>query len=148
MEIYTYLKKDHQKVSELFEQIIGENKLHKREELFEELKTELLLHAESEKKTFYKALKRHAEAKDEAKHGDKEHAQIEDYLQQLEQLHLKSDEWLVVFGQLKHTVEHHVKDEEGEMFKKARKVLTKKQAQDLAEEMDKLKQEMLEVGAE
>jgi hemerythrin superfamily protein len=143
MEIYTYLKKDHQKVNNLFEQLIAEKNMDKTESLFEALREELLLHAESEQKTFYKALKRHPETKDEARHGDKEHAQIEDYLWRLEQLSCRSDEWLVLLGELKRTVAHHVRDEENTMFKKARKVLTKDQAENLVEEMDALKQKIL-----
>jgi hemerythrin superfamily protein len=143
MEIYNYLKKDHQKVTELFEQITTAKNASDRQTLFEELREELLLHAHTEQKTFYKALKKHSVSKDEAKHGDKEHAQVEEYLAKLTELPIKSDEWLITFGELKRAVAHHVKDEETEMFKKARKVLSKKQAKELASEMDYLKQEVL-----
>ncbi len=147
MDIYAYLRKDHQKVAELFAEIIQTKAAQKRQNLFDELKEELLLHAKTEQKTFYKALKKHSEARDEAKHGDKEHAQIENSIEKLNQLSIQSDQWLILFGELKHNVEHHVRDEEGEMFKQARKVLTKERANQLAEEMDSLKQEMLEAEA-
>lgn len=142
MDIYNYLKKDHQTVTELFEKITKTRAENKRKNLFAELKEELLLHAETEHQTFYKALKKHAESKEEAKHGDKEHAQVENYLEKLSKMSMQSEQWFILFGELKQVVAHHVRDEEGEMFEKARRVLTKQQAVQLAEEMDSLKQEI------
>ncbi len=55
---------------------------------------------------------------------------------------------LILFGEFKYAVAHHVKSEEGEMFKKARKILKKDQTKELASEMDHLKQETLETEAD
>lgn len=144
MEIYTYLKKDHQKVTKLFKQIIAAGTPKKREQLFLEFKNELLLHAKSEQATFYKALKKHSKSLGDAKHGDKEHKEIEKALAKLSKIPSKTIvEWLVQFGELKHIVEHHVDDEEGEMFKDAKKVLSKKQANELTEEMEMYKEKLM-----
>jgi hemerythrin superfamily protein len=96
MDIYNYLKKDHQKVAELFEHIIAEKNNKTRQKLFQELKQELLLHAETEHETFYQALKKNPDTKDMIKHADKEHAEVESYLQKLSELPIKSDEWLIL----------------------------------------------------
>jgi riboflavin synthase len=40
---------------------------------------------------------------------------------------------------LKHAVEHHVHEEEGEIFQEAKKALSDKRARELAEEMEELK---------
>ena len=61
MNIYNYLKRDHGVVAELFEKIISSKSLKKRQLMFQELSNELLIHAETEKATFYAALKEHEE---------------------------------------------------------------------------------------
>lgn len=55
MEIYTYLKQDHEKVAKLFEKIISARSSHSRESLFEELNHELLVHSQVEQAIFYKS---------------------------------------------------------------------------------------------
>lgn len=50
-----------------------------------------------------------------------------------------SEEWTAKLTVLKENVEHHVEEEEGEMFKKARKVLTNEQAEELGARMEAAK---------
>lgn len=143
MDIYNYLKKDHQKVSNLFKQIIEENDINKREALFLEAKKELELHADPEDKTFYKALKKNSKGKKDAEHGEKEHDEMKDALKKLSKISPNETvNWLVQFGELKHIVEHHVEDEENKMFKDGKKIISAKRAKELAEEMDALKEKL------
>ncbi len=93
MNIYSYLKKDHQKVATLFDKVIHANTKISRKTLFEELKEELLLHAESEHHTFYKALKSYPETKEIVQHGDKEHSEVKNYLARLDEREKDSKEW-------------------------------------------------------
>jgi len=142
MNIYTYLKKDHEKVEMLFEDIIEASSYPKREQLFNQLKEELLVHAKSEHNTFYKTLKKYEDLKELIKHADKEHAEIENYLEQLSSLSSKEAKWLVLLGELKYSVQHHVKEEEGNIFSHAKKVLSKEDAQVLVEQMEKAKEKI------
>lgn len=48
MDIYSYIKKDHQAVNKLFNELLAAKNKKKREELFEKVKTELLIHNRSE----------------------------------------------------------------------------------------------------
>jgi hemerythrin superfamily protein len=146
MDIYKYLKKDHQKVSQLFKQIIQEEDANKREVLFLEVKKELELHADPEDKTFYKALKKNSKGKKDAEHGEKEHTEIKDALKKLSKISpTETVKWLVQFGELKQIVEHHVEDEEGKMFKDGKKIISAKRAKELAEEMEALKEKMKKI---
>lgn len=43
-------------------------------------------------------------------------------------------------GEFRYAVLHHVKEEEGEIFDKAKKILSEEKAEELAEEMEELKQ--------
>jgi hemerythrin superfamily protein len=142
MNIYSYLKKDHRKVSDLMEQVIASRSPEKRETLFEQIKQELDLHSKTEEATFYATLENIDEAQEKIDHAEEEHDEIKMYLKKLSSMSAKSEKWLEVFGEFKHCVEHHVKEEEGEIFDKARKLLSEEEAVRLAEQMDAMKQEM------
>jgi hypothetical protein len=51
---------------------------------------------------------------------------------------------LIKFGELKSIVEHHVKEEENEIFKIAKKIISKTRAESLVEEMEEEKAKILE----
>lgn len=139
MNIYNYLKKDHIKVSELFESILSTKSMSKRQKLFEEVKEELLLHSKTENATFYAALKEFEETEDLIQHAEKEHVEVEEYLAKLSRLSIDGEKWMEQFGELKHAVSHHIKEEEEEIFEKAKQVLNKEQEKQLALVMDKMK---------
>lgn len=144
MDIYSYLRKDHKKVSSLFEKIITSTSLSVRKKLSAEILQELYLHADTEEKTFYKALDhRSKKSYEEAEHGKKEHKEIKDAMKKLALTDPKKNQWFVQLGALKHIVEHHVKEEESEMFKVGKKVISKKEANDLAIEMDEMKLKLM-----
>lgn len=137
MNIYNILKKDHQKVSNIFDQILSTKSMSKREVLFKEVKIELLLHSKTEEATFDSALKGHEETKEIFHHAKNEHKEIEEYLEKLSKASLDREEWIELFGEFKHSILHHVKEED--IFKKAKKILTAEQEKHLAIEMDEMK---------
>ncbi len=57
------------------------------------------------------------------------------------------EEWTAKFTVLKENVEHHVEEEEGEMFTKARKVLSEEDAEALGTRMEKAKHEQMKAAA-
>ena len=141
MDIFTYIKKDHEAVSALFKKAIAA-KGQQRQQYFETIAAELLLHAKSEEKTFYAAIKEQAkdeELQDKMPHAKEEHEEIVEWINNVSKEKTDSDQWLIAFGELKHAVEHHVKEEEEEIFPKAKKVIDKAQAVELAKKMDELK---------
>ncbi len=146
MDIYNYLKKDHRLVADLMEQLLADKNPANRQKLFAQIKQELALHADTEEATFYKAVEnatRSKQVEEKMEHADEEHDEIREYLAKLESLDIASEEWMEQFGEFKHAVEHHVEEEEGEIFEKAKKYLSDKQAKDLAAEMDALKKKAL-----
>lgn len=143
MNIYTYLKKDHLKVARIFKKIVAAPDQKAREILFLQVKALLELHADPEHNTFYRALSKSAKGKEEAKHGDKEHKTIKKALAKISRISSKEEvKWLVAFGELKHIVEHHVDDEEKEMFKEGKKVIGTKKSLQLVKEIEELKKKM------
>jgi hemerythrin superfamily protein len=143
MDIYTYLHKDHLKVSRLFKEITASKDQQERERLYLEVKKELELHADPERDTFYSALKKKAKGKEDAEHGLDEHDEIKKALKAIDKTSPENEsEWLINVGKLMHIVEHHVKDEETTMFEDGKKIISDKQAEVLVEEMESLKEKV------
>lgn len=144
MDIYNYLKKDHQKVADLMEQVIASKDPAERQSLFETIKLELTLHADTEEQTFYKAIEdatRSKQVEEKIEHANHEHDEIREYLEKLSTTPVTDELWLETFGEFKHSVTHHVEEEEGEIFEKAKKYLSSQEAKNLAKEMDALKKQ-------
>jgi hemerythrin superfamily protein len=142
MDIYNYLKKDHRLVADLMEQVVASKNVSQRETLFEKIKEELTLHADTEEVTFYKAVEEATRSKnvqEKMEHADEEHAEIREFLEKLSSMPVSDAKWMEQFGEFKHAVTHHVEEEEGEIFEKARQYLSKGEAVQLAREMDALK---------
>jgi hemerythrin superfamily protein len=139
MDIYNYLKRDHKIVATLMDELLETKKVDERHKLFEQIKHELLLHAKTEQDTFYKALEDRKPIGENIDEAEEEHKEIEKYLKKLSKLEFNSPEWIEQFGEFKHSVTHHVHEEEDIIFEKAKKILSNKKAEELAVEMDKLK---------
>ena len=138
-DIYSLLHQDHERVAKLMQQI-EKSPTEKREELFQQLKMEIEKHSMAEEIIVYPKLK---EADTEAiNEALDEHDQVDAMLSELEQISADSDEWMDRFTELKDAVEHHVEEEESEMFKVAREVFSEEQARELAEQVKFEKEQM------
>lgn len=135
MDAYEFLKNDHQEVSQLFDKVEKTTNVEKRRKLFLELKTELELHAFVEEKIFYLELKKAAESRGTALEGYEEHRVIQRLLEELEELSADREQWDAKLTVLKEVVEHHVEEEEGEMFRHARQVLSSEKAEEIGARM-------------
>jgi len=139
MDIYSYITKDHRKVSGLMEQVLAAQDAKEKDSLFRKIKEELSLHAESEESTFYEALKYKEETQENIEDAEDDHDEIRDFLEELALLSAKDEKWMELFGEFKHAVEHHVHEEENRIFDKARTLLDSQEEQDLARQMDSMK---------
>lgn len=104
---------------------------------------ELLIHAHSEQETFYKALEASETTAEEALHGKKEHQEIEDQINLILDSKVFGAPWEKEVEQLKGMVDHHVKEEENTIFKKAKKILSDDEAYALKEKMHYLKRKLV-----
>jgi iron-sulfur cluster repair protein YtfE (RIC family) len=143
MDAFALLKADHEKVAGILETIdeTTERAVKGREELFTRLKEELDLHARIEEEIFYPALEEEDETREITLEAYEEHRLVKQLLMELEAEPKDTEEWTAKFTVLKENIEHHVEEEEGEMFKKARTVLSKDQAKLLGERLQQAKQE-------
>lgn len=149
MNAFTLLKADHKKVAGILAKIdeTTERGVKTREELFTQLKNELDTHTRIEETIFYPALKDADETRDITLEAYEEHAVVKTLLGELESLGKDKEEWTAKFTVLKENIEHHVEEEEGEMFPKARKVLGEEGTETLGTRMEKAKGEQKAAAA-
>ena len=138
MDAFELLKKDHKKVSQLFKEVEAASGQTKKQ-IFSRLKNELDVHAQVEERIFYPALENQEEARDITLEAYEEHKVVKDLLGELASGNAPDDEWDAKLTVLKENVEHHVEEEEGELFSKARTVLSRRQIEELGVEMEAAK---------
>ncbi len=144
MNAFQLLKEDHQKVSGLFQQIepTTERAEKTRTELFAKLKEELDVHAKIEESVFYPAIKQAAETREIVLEGFEEHHVVKMLLKELEAVPVDTEQWTAKLKVLKENVEHHVEEEEGEMFQKARQVLSEEEINQLGARLEEMKTQL------
>jgi hemerythrin-like domain-containing protein len=147
MDAFELLKNDHAKVSTLFDRIEPATDATTRQQLFAQLKQELDLHAHIEETVLYPVLKGMAETRDITEEGYEEHQEVKDLLAELEETPADSEEWSDMIMELRENVEHHVEEEEGEMFTKAREVLSEQQINDIGARLSAEKQKQQKAAA-
>ena len=142
MDAIDLLKQDHRKVEKLFSEI--EKSKDGRDRLFTELATELTVHAEIEEKLFYPAAKDADPTKDLVLEAYEEHKQVKMVLGDLEKADKNTEHWMAGLKVLMEDVQHHVKEEENELFPKVKdKVLSKQQLEELGTQLEQLKMQRL-----
>ncbi|HEX8722360.1 MAG TPA: hemerythrin domain-containing protein [Pyrinomonadaceae bacterium] len=146
MNAFQLLKEDHQKVSGLFQQLepTTERAEKTRTELFARLQQELDVHAKIEETVFYPAIKQAAETREIVLEGFEEHHVVKMLLKELEAVPVDTEQWTAKLKVLQENVEHHVEEEEGEMFQKARQVLSEDDINRLGEQMAEEKKRLLQ----
>ena len=134
MDIYSLLEADHRTVKELFAKAEEASDPRDLEKVFREIKTQLELHKEAEERTFYAALSNFPEISDRIEEAMEEHVDVEELLEELSNLAAEDEDFRSQLNELREEVEHHVREEEGEIFARARKLLDEEQAARVAEE--------------
>ncbi len=137
MDAIALLKADHDKVKGLLAQLESttERGVKTRTELFATIKGELTVHEIIEEEIFYPELKAHPKAKDIVLEGFEEHHVVDLLMGELEALDVTDESWGAKALVMKENVEHHIEEEEGEMFKTARQVFDRDELVDLGDRM-------------
>ena len=143
MDALTLLKDDHQKMRKLLTELESttERGVKTRESLFATIKGELTVHEVIEEEIFYPALKDHPKAKDIVLEAYEEHHVVDTVMAELEGLPVDDETWGAKARVMKENVEHHMEEEEGEMFQKARQVFDKDELEQLGAKMERRKAE-------
>ena len=146
MDAIKLLKEDHARIKPLLAEIkeTTERAEKTRSELFSKIKQELTIHEIIEEEIFYPALKDHPKAKDIVLEGYEEHHVVDTVMAELEDLPVDDESWGAKAKVMKENVEHHMEEEEGEMFQKARQVFDRDELEALGTRMERRKTEAQE----
>jgi iron-sulfur cluster repair protein YtfE (RIC family) len=142
------LKDDHDRVKKMLEELDGttERAVKTREEGLAKLKADLVVHEAIEEEIFYPALREHAEAKEIVLEAYEEHDVVDTVMAEIEKTPYDDETWKAKFTVMKENLEHHIEEEEGEMFEQARDLFDRETLEDLGERMRARKQELQEAA--
>jgi hemerythrin-like domain-containing protein len=134
------LEKDHRRFEQLMEE--GEETTvrarKRRKDVLSTLAAEIVAHERKEEKVLYPALKRHSQARDIVLEGYQEHHVADVLIGELNNMDPADERWGAKFKVLKESLEHHIEEEEGHMFRTARSVLGRDRLEELGRRMQAL----------
>jgi hemerythrin-like domain-containing protein len=138
MNAIKLLEEDHKKVKKLLKEAddTTERGVKTRQELFSKIKKEMEVHEIIEEEIFYPALKEHKKAKEIVLEGYEEHHVVDTIMSEIEGVPFDDERWGAKFSVMKENIEHHIEEEEGEMFEIARKVFEDDELRELGERME------------
>jgi hemerythrin superfamily protein len=147
-DIFSILKSDHDLHREMLAKIAETSgDTPERRDLFEAFRVEVTAHAAAEEQSLYATMLGDPELQDDGRHSVAEHKEIDDLLGELQETDMAMGAWLTKFKEMRHRYEHHIEEEEEEMFPAAQKEFTKAKANELGAKFDRRKPEELEVAA-
>ena len=148
MNALTLLKDDHDDVKKLLEKAddTTERAIKTRAALLHEIGVKLTAHEKIEEEIFYPALKEHPKAKDIVLEGYQEHHVVDLLMAELKSLDEDDETWGAKFAVMKENIEHHIEEEEGEMFTKARAAFSSEELAELGEQMEAMRADILTVS--
>lgn len=125
MDAISILTEDHSRVKTMFTDFDkltkSEDKEQEKSALVERICEELTIHARIEEEIFYPAVRAAIDDDDLMDEADVEHAGAKELIAQLEEMEPGDDHYDAKVTVLGENVDHHVKEEQGEIFPKARK---------------------------
>ena len=135
------LEREHRRFEDLLKQ--GEETTERaratRRELLATLTSELNAHELMEEKVLYPALQAHSETREIVLEGFEEHHVADLIINELGDVATNDEAWGAKFKVLKENIEHHLKEEEGNMFRLARGIFSRQELRELAARMVKIR---------
>jgi iron-sulfur cluster repair protein YtfE (RIC family) len=127
---------DHRRLKEMFKRAIAAEEVAARAELLDEIRAELVAHERMEEEIFYPALRAASDtANDIVLEGYEEHHVIDVILDEMFTVPEGTEQWSAKLKVLHENLEHHIDEEEGEMFARARQSLSGEALADLGRKM-------------
>lgn len=140
------LKQDHRDVEEMFDDFEEAKNGEKKGELAQKICQALTVHAQLEEEIFYPAIREGGEDADDAlDEAEVEHTSCKQLIADIESMSPEDELFEAKVTVLGEYVRHHVKEEEGEIFKKAK--ASEIDLKELGAQMATRKTELMEEGA-
>ena len=133
MTIFDELTADHETQRALMLRVTNTSgDTRERAAAWSALRAALQDHAAAEERHFYAPLMQVDITMEMARHSVAEHKELDDFVERLDSTEMDSPGWLQIAKQLAERLEHHLAEEEREVFPLAGKALTGAQKQSLA----------------
>jgi hypothetical protein len=138
--IFADLKADHDRHRALIREIADKQSASaRRQAAYEQLRLDVTAHAAAEEESLYATMLADPELREDARHSVSEHKEIDDFFGELAGLEFGSGDWEQVFAKLRHRYEHHIDEEEEEMFPAAAERLSAEEEARIAAVFEKRK---------
>jgi hemerythrin-like domain-containing protein len=136
VEATKLLKKQHDEVKDLFKQFEAAEEDSERQELFDQIADDFAAHGEIEEKIFYPAVYV-GKLKDKLQEAVEEHLVAKRVVADLLEMEPSDEQFDAKMTVLKELIEHHVEEEEGELFPLVRQNFAREELDALGEQMEK-----------
>jgi hemerythrin-like domain-containing protein len=136
----TMLKSDHATLKRLLRELegTGDRAVKQREQLVQQIEREVKMHSQIEEEVFYPAFLAVTKGRDGEElfyEAAEEHHVVDMVLPALKSANPKSKEFAAKAKVLKELIEHHIKEEETQMFQQARQLFEEEQLRELGDLM-------------
>lgn len=127
--LFSHLKQEHSEVKQILEELAKttSNAAKSREKLFGKLTQKLLPHMAAEEGAFYSVLQEKKEVMQDVLEAFEEHHAARNVFDELVNLPFTEANWGAKLNVFKEMIEHHIKEEEGQIFKDTREALSPEQ---------------------
>lgn len=143
VDAFNLLKADHKELEGLFAKLTSTSQraVKTRSALVTKLKTALELHARVEESVFYPAVEEMELTHTNAVESVEQHTLIRQLMSELELLAVQDERWQAKLKLLHDSFQSHIKEEEEDMFQKAKEVFSPAQIQTLGQRLQSAKQQ-------
>jgi hypothetical protein len=140
--IYDALKSDHDKHRDLLKKLAAtQGDSGERRKLWKTFYYDAGAHAAAEELAFYSKLIAESEGQSEGRHSVAEHKELDDLIQGLNDMDFGAPGWMARFSTLKERYQHHIEEEEDDVFPIAREVIGADERGDIGGEFARHKKE-------
>jgi hemerythrin-like domain-containing protein len=141
VDAITLLETDHRRIEDLLKrgEDTSETAKKTRKTLLDTIAGELTMHETIEERVLYPALEQYSETRSIVLEGVQEHHVADLIMKELYETSVSDEQWGAKFKVFKENIEHHIKEEEGPMFRTARGVMSREQLLDLGAKMARMK---------
>jgi hemerythrin-like domain-containing protein len=143
VEATKLLVQQHEEVKELFKQFEAAEENSEKQELFDRIADDFAAHGEIEEKIFYPAVYV-GELKEKLQEAVEEHLAAKRVAADLLAMEPSDEQFDAKMTVLKELIEHHVEEEEGELFPLVRQSFAREELDALGEQMEKMFVELQE----
>lgn len=146
MKATQLLKSDHDNVNKLFGQFEGSGSERNKRDLGEKIVQELKVHTQIEEEIFYPAVRKHPGLEELVREAREEHAEVKQLISKVEGPEASDREYDSIMREIREDVEHHVREEEEEMFPKVEQQMAN-ELESLGTQLQERKQQLLSTKA-